>query len=168
MGRVLFDLYSFHWWRSPSGGGCLYADTVLKHLLDKGAVDELLVLESESNAREIASFKCDYPTLQTVRVSKPSDAASLVEAHNVRKVYLPLVSQPIPLTKSSVPVLVTVHGLRDYEMPTDRYAIQMAHGKNKFKQGVRLLFPDYFRGRSLLKYDPLSIGGGGIPTDCGL
>ena len=131
--KLLFDLIA----TQPCGeskfhGGGEYAKIVFKHLVAKADAGSLACfydsgLELDEEIRDLA----ERNRLELIALSTNEELSGLLNKGNYSVFYsaLPYRYHDLKIERADVKLIYTIHGLREIELPTDRY-------EGKYRQGV--------------------------------
>lgn len=144
--NLLFDLIA----TQPCGdskyhGGGEYAKIVFKHLLANSDPEEIVCfydknLELDQEIKDLA----EYHNLQLLTVSTNEDLSFILNRGTFHTFYsaLPYRYHDLKVEAKGIKLIYTIHGLRQIELPTDRYELKYRKGlvekmkfiaKNTFK-----------------------------------
>ncbi len=154
--KLLFDLTALQPSQGRFHGGGEYARTILFELLKSGKSEfECIYNPSQWIDPEITDALAEK-NIVTRTVTSVSDIEMLLHKNGYDVFYSALPYNYGPLNCGKTCFAMTIHGLRDLEMPTDRYEYLYNTSLSfRIKYLIKKMFPGWYKNFCRKKTDPL-------------
>jgi glycosyltransferase involved in cell wall biosynthesis len=147
--QLLFDLRAAQPLAHGHHGGAEYCKSVFRWLVEREG--DLHIRAFHDAARPMAQELLDLAArrgVELVRVRSMPDIQRLAEARDVRRLYSALPYDLTSLDLGKLDLVLTVHGLRALEMPTDRYEWKYSSSlRPRLAVAMKNLSPGRYRRR---------------------
>lgn len=159
--KLLFDLMALQPSQGKFHGGGEYARTLLYALIERKSKKDIVeaFYQKDKWIDDNVLNDCKKAGIVLHQIEKFKDISVLVNAGGYDKFYSALPYRYDSLKMSSGIFSLTIHGLRDLEMPTDRLELHYTRGFIKYaKVLIKQWFPEIYRNRIINGYTKLVHG----------
>lgn len=146
--RVLFDISATQPTSGQYHGGGEYAKAVLQHLLKLRKSEEILgVYNPKRWLDPDVENMLETHKVRLHAVSEPTEIEKLLTDASVDRFYSALPYAYDQVDFGNTEFMITIHGLRSFEQPTDRYEFWLRSGMGRLKALLKWALRPLYRSR---------------------